>query len=286
MQFAFVVPALLAYIVFFIYPSASSIYYSFTDWHGLEKNIRFVGWDNYARIFRDEAFVTAIQNTAMLVVVVTIVQNAAALALAVVLNGKIWTRKLLRTMFFLPVVLSALSVGFIWSYIYNPIDGVLNVALKTIGLTSLQKDWLGNSDIVLYSVMGIIIWQNVGYAMVIFLAGLQGVSASYYEAASMDGAKAWHKFRHVTLPLIGPAVTVNVMLTVIGCLKMFDIIYATTGGGPGYATETIATLLFSNAFGGRNEYGYGSAIAIVLFGLIFVVSTLMVKFFRSREIET
>mgnify|MGYP001499119652 CR=1 FL=1 len=284
-QLLFVVPALAVYLVFFIYPSAGSVYYSFTDWHGLEKTISFVGWDNYVRIFRDDAFVTAVRNTALIAAIVTIAQNAAALALAVGLNGRVYTRKLLRTAFFLPVVLSALSVGFIWSYMYNPVDGIVNAAFSQFGLQSWTRDWLGNADIALYAIMAIVIWQNVGYSMVIFLAGLQGVSDTYYEAADIDGAGAWRKFRHVTFPLIGPAVTVNVMLSVIGSLKLFDIIYATTGGGPGYATETIATLLFSNAFGGRNEYGYGSAIAIVLFGLIFVLSTLMVKFFRNREIE-
>ncbi|WP_158289320.1 carbohydrate ABC transporter permease [Paenibacillus flagellatus] len=284
-QFAFVLPALAVYIVFFIYPSVGSIYYSFTDWHGLEKNIAFVGWDNYARIVQDEAFATALSNTLRLVVVVSIVQNVAALALAIGLNGSIRTKKLLRTMFFMPAVISALSVGFVWSYIYNPVDGILNAALRAVGLSAWENDWLGNADIVLYSIMGIIVWQNVGYAMVIYLAGLQGISDSYYEAAAIEGAGPWQRFRAITLPLIGPATTVNVMLSVIGCLKMFDIIYATTGGGPGYATETIASLLFSNAFGGRNEYGYGAAIAIVLYVLIFVVSWIMLKFFRSREVE-
>ncbi|MFC5405362.1 carbohydrate ABC transporter permease [Cohnella soli] len=284
--FSFLVPALVLYCVFFIYPSVGSLYYSFTDWTGLSKEIDYVGFRNYVRIFSDEALIDAITNTVLLVVIVTVVQNVFALALAEALNGNIKLRKLLRTVFFLPAVISTLAVGFIWSYLYNPIDGIINALLKSIGLSALAQDWLGNPDTALYAIMFIMIWQNVGYSMVIYLSGLQSISESYYEAASIDGANYAQKFKHITFPLIGPAITINVVLCVIGGMKTFDVIYATTGGGPGYSTETFASILFRKAFSGMAEFGYGSAIAVVLFVVILIVSNLLTKFLRSREVES
>ncbi len=283
--FTFVIPALVLFCTFFIYPSVGSVYYSLTDWHGLEKTINFVGLQNYLRILQDEVLYTALKNTFLLVIVVTILQNTIALALAVALNGNIKTRNILRTVFFLPAVMSTLSVGYIWSYIYNPIDGILNTFLNKIGLDFLCNDWLGNADIALGSIMVIIIWQNAGYSMVIFLAGLQSISSVYYEASVIDGASSFQKFRHITIPLIAPAMTVNILLSVIGGMKTFDVIYATTGGGPGYETETFASMLFSKTFTGLNEYGYGTAIAVVLFLMILTISQLLTKFLRKREIE-
>lgn len=283
--FTFVIPALILYCVFFIYPALSSVYFSFTDWSGLNKDINFVGIQNYLRIFQDDIFAKGLKNTLIIVVTVTIFQNVIALALAEGLNSNIKTRNILRTVFFLPSVMSTIAVGFIWSYIYNPVDGVLNVLLEKIGLSFLANDWLGNIDIALFSVMAIIIWQSMGYSMVIYLSGLQSISESYYEAADIDGANYLQKFRHVTFPMISPAITVNVMLCVIGGMKTFDVIYATTGGGPGYETETFASVLFGKAFSGLNEYGYGTAIGVVLFIMILIISNVITKFLRKREIE-
>ncbi|RED60579.1 MULTISPECIES: carbohydrate ABC transporter permease [Cohnella] len=284
--FTFLIPALILYGAFFIYPSAGSLYYSFTDWAGLSKNIDFVGFRNYIRIFEDEALLSAIKNTVILVVIVTVLQNVLALALAEALNGNIKSRNLLRTVFFLPAVMSTLAVGFIWSYLYNPVDGVINALLRSIGLSSLAQDWLGNPDTALYAIIVILIWQNAGYSMVIYLSGLQSISETYYEAASIDGANYAQKFKHITFPLIGPAITINVVLCVIGGMKTFDVIYATTGGGPGYATETFASILFRKAFSGMAEFGYGSAVAVVLFVVILLVSNLLTKFLRGREVES
>lgn len=284
--FSFMIPALILYCVFFIYPSAGSLYYSFTDWSGLSKDIDFVGFRNYIRIFNDEALIEAIKNTVLLVVIVTVLQNVIALALAEALNGNIKTRNILRTIFFLPAVMSTLAVGFIWSYLYNPIDGIINMLLKNIGLSALAQDWLGNPDIALYAIMFIMIWQNAGYSMVIYLSGLQSISESYYEAASIDGANYVQKFKHITFPLIGPAITINIVLCVIGGMKTFDVIYATTGGGPGYSTETFASILFRKAFSGMVEFGYGSAIAVVLFAVILLVSNLLTNVLRKREVES
>lgn len=281
----FAAPAFILYSVFFIIPSLSSIYYGFTNWAGIEKNIKFIGFENYIKIFSDERVLAAFKNTIFLCIVLTAVQNVLALALAVGLDREIKTRNVLRTVFFMPSVISTLVVGFVWSYIYSPFEGLLNNVFGKLGLGLLQKDWLGDPKIVLYSIMIIILWQCTGYAMVIYLAGLQGISREYYEACDIDGAGPWKKFTMITFPLIAPSFTVNILLSVIGCLKVFDVIYATTMGGPGYATETIATIIFSKAFGSENEFGYATAIATMLFIVILGISAVLVKLLRAREIE-
>lgn len=283
--FSFMIPALLLFFTFFVYPSLGSIYYSLTNWHGLEKTINFVGLDNYMELFRDSRFYGAVWHTVQISVIVTVVQNGLALLLAVILNGKIYGRNFCRVGFFLPCILSPLAIGFIWSYILNPVDGVLNAFFHIVGLSFLANDWLGNANIALFTVMAIVIWQNTGYSMVIFMAGLNSVPDSYYEAAIVDGAGRWQLFRHITLPMVAPSVTINIMLSVIGCIKIFDVVYATTNGGPGNATETFTILLFSKAFGGNFEYGYGAAIAVVLFVFTMVVSQMLTRILRKREVE-
>jgi len=282
---SFIIPALVFYCVFFIYPSICSVFYSFTSWSGLEKVIHFVGFSNYAKIFRDDRVFASLSNTFIITIVVVIAQNVCALALAVALNDKIKTRNLIRTVFFMPALLSALVIGFVWSYILNPVDGLLNTVLDTIGLHALSIDWLGRTDTALYAVIFVILWQCTGYAMVIYLAGLKNVPIEYYEAASIDGSNEWQRFRSITFPLIAPSFTINILLSTIGCLKTFDVIFAMTQGGPGYATETIATVIFAKAFGSENEFSYGTSIAVVLFILIFIVSLFMVNFLRKRELE-
>lgn len=284
-MFSFIIPALVLYCTFFIFPALSSVFYSFTDWTGLNKEINFIGIQNYINILQDDAFSKAIKNTCLIVVIVTVVQNVAALALAEALNGNVKARNILRTMLFLPAVMSTLAVGFIWSYMYNPVDGIINELLTKAGLAFLTNDWLGNADIALYSVMFIMLWQSTGYSMIIYLSGLQSISESYYEAADIDGANYFQKFRNITFPMIAPAITINVILCVIGGMKTFDVIYATTGGGPGYETETFASVLFSKAFRGMCEYGYGTALGVVLFISILIVSNVITKLLRKREIE-
>lgn len=283
--FTFVIPALILFGVFFIYPSVGSIYYSFTDWHGLDKNISFIGMQNYLEIFHDKALYASMKNTFILTGIVTVIQNTIGLILALALHRNIKTKNVLRTVFFLPSIFSTLAIGFVWSYIYNPIDGILNLFLSKAGLSFLTCDWLGDPRLALFSIIIIGLWQSSGYSMVIFLAGLDSIPDTYYEASQIDGAGPFQKFINITFPLIGPAITVNVLLAVIGCMKTFDIIYATTGGGPGYATETFASMLFTTAFK-NGEYGYGTAVAVVLFLMILLISQVLGEFLRKREVET
>ncbi|HBE76709.1 MAG TPA: sugar ABC transporter permease [Firmicutes bacterium] len=276
-------PALVFAIVFFIYPVVSSFYYSLTNWNGLAQTIHFTGLANFQELIRDDKFYGGIRNTLLYAFFVTVIQNIAAIALAIVLNTSLKTKNILRTVFFAPAILSALVVGYAWSFIYNPLFGVLNSLLTNIGLGGWVQDWLGDPRLALGSLIVVTVWQFTGYAMVIYLAGLQGIPEELYEAAAIDGTTPWKKFRHITFPLIAPAFTINVLLSVIGTMKIFDLIYVTTNGGPGYATETMTTLLYHQAFQ-TNRMGYGTAMAVVLFLIILVLSLFQLKTLRKREV--
>lgn len=282
-SFLFYCPALAFAILFFIYPVLSSFYYSLTDWDGVQNTSQFIGFDNFRKLTGDGKFFTAMRNTFIYSVCVVSIQNVAALILAVALDSSVRTRNALRTAFFTPAVMSALVVGYTWTFIYNPLFGVLNTLLTNIGLEFLALDWLGDPKLALGSVITITIWQFTGYSMVIFLTGLQGIPTELFEASSIDGTNGWQKFYHITFPLIAPAVTINVLLSMIGTMKAFDLIYVTTQGGPGYATETIATVLYSEAFQ-TNRMGYGTAIAVVLFLIILVLSLIQLTILRRREV--
>ncbi len=175
-------------------------------------------------------------------------------------------------------------IAFLWKYLFNPDpDSGINALLGLVGLGFLQQDWLGNPSLALWSVGFTVVWQYAGYSMVIFLAGLQGVPRELEEAAAIDGAGRWMRFRNVILPLIAPAVTINLMLSTIGGLKLFDQVFAITNGGPGYSTETLSTLIYKQAFV-FGSYGYSTAVALVLAILVAAVSLVQLKYLRSREV--
>ncbi len=181
-------------------------------------------------------------------------------------------------------MLSALAIGYIWSYIYTPQFGFLNSFFSRIGLSSWQQDWLGNAHLTLASLIFTNSWEFMGFGMVIFLAGLQAVPSELYEAANIDGTTGWQRFRHITFPLIAPSVTINIILTMIGSLKVFDLILVMTNGGPGDASESLALRLYKEAFT-QNHFGYGTAIGIVMSVLILALSVLNLRFLRKREVE-
>ncbi|MGH3662271.1 MAG: carbohydrate ABC transporter permease [Micromonosporaceae bacterium] len=276
----YAVPALAFYGLVLLYPSVSGAGYAFTDWNGLAAP-DFVGMANFQRMFDDPQAYASIANTLLLTVAVTVAQNAIGLALAVGLNTSIASRNLLRVVFFAPAVLSPLILAYLWQYLYAS-DGAVNRLLSGVGLGGLTQDWLGDPDLALWSIAVCVVWQNVGLSMVIYLAALQGVPRELHEAASIDGAGAWRRFAHITWPLIAPATTIATVLSVIGCLKLFDQIMAITGGGPGHATETAATVIYKKAFV-YGQFGYSTALALVLTAVIFLVSVVHVVLLRRRE---
>ncbi|WP_285699869.1 sugar ABC transporter permease [Actinomadura sp. NBRC 104412] len=278
----FAAPALAVYALVVLYPSLSGVVYAFTDWNGLGDR-GFVGLDNFVRLFRDDAARGSLVNTLLLTVAIVVVQNAIGLLLALGVHARIKSRTVLRVVFFAPAVVSPVMVAFLWKYIYNPApDAGLNGILGAVGLGGLRQDWLGNPDLAIWSIAGMVIWQFAGYSMVIFLAGLEGVPEELHEAAMIDGAGRFQRFRHVTWPLLAPAVTINLMLSTIGGLKLFDQVYAATQGGPGHASETLSTVLYKQAFVFGN-YGYSISIALVLALFVAAVSMVQIHYLRGRE---
>lgn len=279
--YGLIVPALALYALIVLYPTVSGAVYAFTDWRGGAAGASFIGWDNFTRMFSDVAARAALANTVLIAVVVTAVQTALGLALALALNTALVTRNVLRTLFFAPALLPPVVIAFLWQFILTP-TGPLNTVLRGIGLDALAQNWLGDSAIALWTVMGVMIWQNVGLSMVIYLAGLQGISAELLESASLDGAGWWQRLRLVTLPLLIPATTVVMSLLLISSLKVFDQVFAMTGGGPGYSTETLSVIMYKEAFvSGR--FGYAAAIALVLTMIVFAFAMLQLAALRRYE---
>ncbi|MFM9615075.1 carbohydrate ABC transporter permease [Streptomyces niveiscabiei] len=262
----FALPALLLFAFVVLVPSARGVYYAFTDWDGLDPGFSFVGLGNFADMLDDPDALAAVRHTLLIAVAVTVVQNGLGLLLALGVNSAIKSRNLLRVLLFAPAVITPIVTAYLWRNLLGP-DGAVNSALGGRG-----QDWLGDPELALWSVVGVVVWQFAGYSMVIFLAGLQSVPKELHEAAQLDGAGPVRRFWSVTRPLLAPALTINLMLSVIGGIKLFDQVYALTGGGPGHATDTISTLIYKDAFT-LGEFGYSIALAVVLTIVVAVVST-------------
>ncbi|PSM44772.1 sugar ABC transporter permease [Streptomyces dioscori] len=267
----FLLPAMLLFVFVVLVPSARGVYYAFTDWDGLDPDLSFVGLDNFTDLTRDEDAVQAIWHTLLIALAITVIQNLIGLLLALGVNSAIKSRNLLRVFLFAPAVITQIVTAYLWRNLLGP-DGAVNSLLGGVGLDSWQQNWLGDPDTALWSVVGVTVWQYSGYSMVIFLAGLQSVPAEIHEAAAIDGAGPVRRFWSVTRPLLTPALTINLMLSSIGGLKLFDQVYALTGGGPGHATDTLSTLIYKDAFT-LGEFGYSIALAVVLTLVVAVVST-------------
>ena len=274
-------PALGFYLTIVIYPAFRDIGEAFTDWNGIDPGRNFVGLDNFRALFHDPILRKAIWNTAIIAIVVTVFQNGIGLLLALALHRGIKSRSALRSILFLPVVVNPIVIAYTWQFIYvtgGPIDN----GLGFLHLDGLQQNWLGDPSIVLWAVLVPMVWQYIGYSMVIFLAGLEGIPTEINEASELDGAGSFQRFRYVTWPLLAPALTINAVLTMIGGLNAFTVIFALTGGGPGNATQTVTTTIFQEAFT-FGHYGYGTAMACALSIVISIVALSQVTFLRNRE---
>lgn len=280
----FILPAFLLYGVFVMLPTFSSIYLSFTSWDGLSSDIRYIGLDNFKEIWDSPRVRNALKNTIIVAIALVLLENVVALALAILVDQVRWLRNFFRSIFYFPVLMSGIIMGFIWMIILNYNFGVVNQLLDTLGLGALKADWLGNPDFALLSIILSTVWKASGYYMIIYLAGLQGIPQELLEAASIDGAGKWKQFVHVTFPLLAGATTVCVMLSMIGSLKLFDQIAVMTNGGPGFATETLTYIIYRVAFG-EGRQGFGTALAIVLFILILIISLIQIRLLRKREVQ-
>lgn len=281
---AFIAPAFFFYTLFIIAPTLSSVYYSFTSWDGINPNIRFIGLANYREIFTSARFANALKNTVILTLFISILENAFALALALIVDNVRWMKNLFRSAFYIPVLISGIVSGFIWKIMYNYNFGAINSILESIGLGEWKQDWLGNTKLTLIMVGVVLVWKGAGYYMIIYLASLQSVSTDIIEAAEIDGAGPIQKFRSITLPLISGAFTINFTLSLINGLKVFDQISVMTDGGPGFTTETLVYLLYKVGFN-EGRQGFGTAVGIVLLFIIIILNTIQQKFLRSREVQ-
>lgn len=277
--FLFVLPALLLYAIFMIYPFLRSIYFSFTDWNGVRPQINLIGLDNYREMVTDPLLWLSLQHNVIWVIIGTTVPLAIGLLLALLLWSRPRGFTLFRTIFFMPQVLSAVVIGIIWNWIYNPIFGNLNKLLDAIGLEDVSRGWLGDPTVALYAVLAAAIWSTIGFVFVVFLAGLQNVSKDLLEAATIDGANRWYRFKDVTVPQLSNVINVVAALLLIGGFNVFDIVFVMTQGGPANATEVIATLTYKEAFT-QNRVGYASTLSLVMTAISLVVS---VVFIRLRE---
>lgn len=281
----FALPALGVYLLIVIYPALSGTVYAFTDWSGLGEELNFVGLENLRNVFTDDQSLGAVQNALLLTVFIVVVQTGIGLLLALGVHSKIKSSHLLRTIFFAPAVVSPVIIAFLWKYLFNPSDDSgLNALLGFVGLDFLQQNWLGDPEVALWAIGLTVVWQFAGYSMVIFLAALQGVPKELEEAAAIDGAGRLQRFLNVVLPMIAPAITINVMLSTIGGLKLFDQVFAITNGGPGYATEVPSTLIYKEAFVYGN-YGYATAIALVLALFVAAIAFVQLRFLQGREVS-
>jgi len=274
--FLFVLPALVLYCIFFVTPTIRTFLYSFTNWSDVNPvHVKYVGLNNYKVLFEDSLYVTGIMNTLIYAVLTTVIICTIAIPLAVLLNKPLITRNLLRSVFFTPAVFSILVIGFLWNFMYSPSDfGLINKILDFFGFP--RVNFLGDPKLALYSVIFTQIWQWTGYNMVIFLANLQSISKDYYEAATIDGANGLQSFRFITLPLLLPSITFVSVTGMINGMKVFDIIYSLTSGGPGYATETIVSLMIKKGIS-EGFYSYGAAFGMVFVGIVGVITFIQMK---------
>lgn len=278
----FYVPALVLFALFVIYPFFKGVYLSFTNWNGYSRSFKMIGLKNYVSLFKDKNVHRAFANTLVYGVGSTVIQNALGVLLAVFLNKKFRGRTLVRTVIYLPVMIAPLIMGYVMYFFFNYNRGAINDVLKLFGAAPV--DWLASGNRAVFILTLVNSLQFVGISMVIYLAGLQNIPSMYYEAAEIDGIGVKQRFFYITLPLLMPAITSSVTLNLIGGLKLFDVISALTGGGPGYDTHSLSTLIHKYYFAGERA-GYASAIGLVFFVFIMIVSNIVVKALQRRQVE-
>ncbi|WP_431969142.1 carbohydrate ABC transporter permease [Actinacidiphila sp. bgisy160] len=283
----YLIPGVIAFLAVVIVPFAMNIYFSFTHWQGVGSPA-WAGLDNYRELMKDSRFWESFRHSVAMVLAMAVIPTAVGLVVAAALFdfiGKHFGSKLasvLRACFYLPQVLPITVAGIVWSWILAPENGSLNELLKAVGLGSLQQDWLGDPKFALYSVMAVMVWVQLGFPVVIFMAGLQRVDPSLYEAAELDGTNWWQRFWHVTLPQIRPEIYVVMLWCTIAALKVFGAVYVLTKGGPADATIVPSYFSFSTFFE-KTDVGYGSAIATVLTLIILALTTVGLRFQTRSE---
>ncbi len=276
-------PAMIVFLAFVIFPVLMAAYYGFFSWGGYGPATDFIGLRNYVNILTDPAFIEALGHNGFIVIFSLILQGPVAILLALLLNRRMRGQSLIRVLIFVPYVIAEVVVGTGWSLMLQT-NGAVNGLLEKLGLEAFQQDWLSNPDIAIWTLMVIITWKYIGFAVILFLAGLQGIPEELYEAAAIDGATFWQMQRAITLPLLAPTIRIWAFLSIIGALQLFDLVYiiwgqyvAATAGTSTMATYMVAT--------GRNagNFGYGNAVAVVLFVISLIVALIYQRFVLRRD---
>lgn len=275
-------PIFLLFIIFYIIPIFMGLYYSFFDWNGININKTFIGLDNYIELFTtDKNYFQSIKFSMIFTILNVVISNVISILFAVWVNGKLKSSNALRTMLFLPNIICAVVIGFLWTFIFNQVSTLMYTAT---GIEWLNIKWLATPKMALISTLIVTIWQGAGYNMIIYLAGLSSIDKSLYESAKMDGANKFQQFFRVTLPLLMPSITICLFLVTASSFKLFDINLALTRGGPGRATMGMALDIYVESFM-QNRMGYGSAKAIVLLVIVSTITLLQVNYTRKKEVE-
>ncbi len=286
----FLLPAILLYGLFVVWPYAQAIYVSLTSWRGVSANRPFVGLDNYRRLWEDERFLEALERNGQLLLALPLVTIAIALTFAGLFTQggqAIRGAGFYRIVFFFPQVIPAVIVGILWSYVYTPNIGLLNGILRSVGLDGLTRAWLTDPGTVLWAIVAVAIWSSVGFYMVIFLAAMQTIPSSFYEAAILDGANRWTSFKDITFPLIWETIRTSLIYLAIAALDFFILIIVVAGGSTtmgAQRAEVAALYLYNQAFD-KNRWGYASAIGVVLLLLTLLLSVVIMRVTRRETYE-
>ena len=278
----FVTPALALMAVFVVWPVVSAVRMSFYRWKGFGPMDDFIGIDNYRYVLTDQVFTDAVTHNFIIVFASILIQLPLGLAVALLLDRKIRGRGLLRTIVFIPYVLAEVIAGVVWYQLLQPESGVIDGLIRAVGLTPPDQGFLGTPDLALATVFVVLTWKYLGLAILLFLAGLQGVPTDLYEAAQLDGAGWWQVQRRIAIPLLGPTIRTWCFLSMIGSLQLFDMVWILTGGGPADATTTMATYLVNQGTG-RHNYGIAGAASVILFAIGFVMALVYQVFVLRRD---
>ncbi len=282
----FLVIPLVLYVCFYLMPSLLGVFYSFTDWSSrtLSNGLNFVGLQNYIDIFTsDKNYVTGIYHTIVFTIVSNIVKLIPALLLAIMLQEGLKGKGVYRTLLYLPSILPFVIIGLVFKSILNYNTGLLNTVLDALHLGIFKQKWLSDLSVVWKSIYGVDAWRGIGYVMTIFLAGLNTIPKSYYEAAQIDGANFWQRLSHITLPMLSGAITINLVFGITYGLKVFDIVYVLTNGGPGHATEVLTT--YSYQLYSSGQYGMSTALNAILLVITAAIGILVVKVMSKKEVQ-
>ena len=279
----YLLPGMAIYLVFIFYPILETIRTSFYKWDGFSNNRTFIGLENYARLLVDGQFLKALLNNVTFIIFYSIIPILLGLVLASLLGRKpLPGLTFFRAGLFLPQILSMVVVGVTWRWVFNPTFGPLNMGLRAVGLDAMAKSWLGDFTWALPAVGSVGTWVQYGFCMVLFLAGMQRIPNDYYEAAELDGASEFRQLLHITLPSLRPELGVALITTIIAALRVFDLVYVTTRGGPGDSTLVTGFLVYRAAFQ-QNRIGYATAVATIMTLVIFIISLVVLRFQSTEE---